>query len=372
MTQEKSHLPPIIIVIILLIVLSSIPFFLRKPNNSQNNLPYHLEWGQLYKNGSVEIAGLKEGENWIGDYTFDSDRSLDGNTSINMFSQNGKVSKIALHKDMDLSLFNSINMTIYIESEQIAQQTENFIFSLITSNSKQYSIQITPLRRGWNMLSFPLSSFRDDLNHEILENKRVLSFSFLLSSTKNHISQITIDRIWAEQYDKPYLSHVSTLHSFSSSFKTIDQNTFLNLFSQGINRISFPQINHISQFTFTCKVIPESKGSFGFFMTSNKPSQLETSFLISHENKWIIEKSEKLQKPNQIAAGNIQELYNISTPFWLRISKQRNTFNIDYSINGNDFNNIANTSRIPIEAGSIGLLSKGSFLVEYIDIKPYK
>ncbi|PIY71775.1 hypothetical protein COY87_04405 [Candidatus Roizmanbacteria bacterium CG_4_10_14_0_8_um_filter_33_9] len=370
MSQEKHHLPPITIVIVALIVLSSIPFFLRKPTKNQSYLPYHLEWSQLYKNGSIEIAGFKEGENWIGDYTYDSGRSLDGNTGINLFSQNESISEIKLNKNIDLSSFNSILITVYIESEQIAQQTDNFTFSLITNNAKQYSIPISPLRRGWNMLTFPLPSFRDEKNHETLTDKHISSFGFTLSSTKNHISQITIDRLWAERYDKPYMSQVITLKSLSSSFRTIDQHTYLNLFSTGINRVSFPQLKQVTQFIFTCKVIPENKGSFGFFMSSDNIPQSELSFLITHENNWVIEKSEKAQKSYQIATGKIQEFYNISIPFWLRMTKQGNTLSIDYSINGNDFKNIAKTNDVHIESGTIGLLSNGSFLIDYIDIKP--
>jgi len=117
-------------------------------------------------------------------------------------------------------------------------------------------------------------------------------------------------------------------------------------------------------------VIPENKGSFGFFMSSDNIPQSELSFLITHENNWVIEKSEKAQKSYQIATGKIQEFYNISIPFWLRMTKQGNTLSIDYSINGNDFKNIAKTNDVHIESGTIGLLSNGSFLIDYIDIKP--
>jgi len=370
MTQEKYHLPSMAIVIVILLVISLIPFFLRKENTVQSQLPLHLEWSEKNENGSIEIAGFTEGENWEGNYTLDSERSIDGNSGLNLFSQNGQVQEIKLNKEVDLSSFDSLLLTVYIENENVIQQPNNLILYLITNDKKQFSIPISPLKRGWNLLSLPLSSLTDEKQNETLKNKNILTFGFKLNSQKKQISQITIDRLWAEKNRRPYLSQISSLNPISTSLKTIDKHTFLNLFSSGINRLSFTQTEQLDNFTAIFKIIPESKGLFGFYMTSKNIPKSEISFIITNENKWKLENTQNENVTNNLVSGKLQEFYNISTPFWLRVIKKNDSLSIDYSTNGSLFLTITESNKVNIGTGTFGLLSNGAFLLDYIDIKP--
>lgn len=359
MTLGKKIISPLTLVSIFFVFIL-VAYFSNFKRNTQSNLPLHFEWSNSYKNNSIEIAGFTEEENWIGDYTLDSERSLDGNTGLNMYSQNNIQRDIRLIKEIDLTPYNFIFMTIYVEDEQFLQQKDNFIFYYITNEKKEFNTPIIGIKRGWNLFKFK----------NTLTNKKVSAVGFKLNSLNKQVSQITLDRIWAEKNDRPYMSRISVLDPISVSFKTIDAHTYLNLFSSGLNRISFIQSTELTDFTATFKAIPESKGSLGFFITSKELSDSEVSFLITHENKWKLETTDKKNSQKNIASGKVQELYNISTPLWLRIIRKGSVLIVDYSINGNIFNTLVKTDKISIGPGSFGLLSNGSFLLDYLDLKP--
>lgn len=358
MTPGKKILLPLTLIIIVLIFLIVL-FISGMKSLAPSRFPLRFEWSKSYKNNSVEIAAFTEEENWIGDYTLDSERTLDGNTGLNMYSQNHIQRTIRLNKTMDLTPFNFIFMTIYVENEQFLQQKDNLIFYYITNEKKEFDSPVTGIKRGWNLFTFKNNS----------TNKKIMSIGFKLNSFQNQVSQITLDRIWAEKSERPYMSDLSVLNPMAVSLKTIDSHTFLNLYSSGLNRVSFVHLGELNDFTAEWKAIPQSKGSLGFFLTSEKSSDSELSFLMTHENKWKLETTDKKNKQNNIASGTIQELYNVGTPLWFRVRKRGRSLEIEYSINGVAFYAITKNDKINMGSGKLGLVSNGSFLLDYIDIK---
>ena len=86
----KRYKPLLLQIGILLLILSIVIFFFAQKKQYIN-----IDFSKLYeKNKTIELSGFEEGEPWEGNYSYDTERVMEGNTSITLTSWYAKENNI--------------------------------------------------------------------------------------------------------------------------------------------------------------------------------------------------------------------------------------------------------------------------------------
>ncbi len=331
-------------------------YILSGKYSSLSNTSFFFEMNSIDQNASVEIASCTEGENWTGNFTFDTERSVDGNTGINFFSQYPNSQEITLNKRVSLNNSNELHLLVYADNQTVADQIDTFSLSIQNEQDSKSSFVVPPLHPGWNRVSIPISS-----------SQAISSIIFQLTAQKNQTVQITLDRVWAEKRKSPYLSKIKALMPQFISAKTVGNRSYLHVFSQGINTLFFPDSPKVKNMTATFLAVPLGKGSIGFMLSPKNNKQSEYIFSLNYENRWKLEQTPHT-KNVFVASGKLNELYTIQSPLWIRFTKKANRTTIYYSANGSDFETVTEQKIQNLSEFDFGIFSRGPFLLDQLHI----
>jgi hypothetical protein len=365
--KEKLHKTPKWVVYLIFTVLSlAVLFVLRviRPHDLQTT--YSLMFQDIYKKSPVlEIAAFQQSERWVGNYTFDSERSIDENVGMSIFSMNSSPTKITLKKNIDLSPYNDVHLYVYMDSRDSLDGIKSLRLLFSDSKEKEAYYEISPLKTGWNYIRIKLSDFVS----ENADRSAVRSVSLELTSKKNRTAQVSFDRLWA-QHEVRKEDFVSFDPSYVN-LKTVFKKTYLHVSSPRETKVVFPKSLNTSSFSYTVGLSPLKFGALGIsFLTD---SRVENGYIFAVNGKtmdrWRIlrrtDGKDTVLKSGALAPNTFEK----GAMIWLRAEKKGNAISVSYTVNGQQYIPLTDISDRGFSKGYIGVLASGAYLIDSVDVK---
>lgn len=207
-----------------------------------------IDFSKRYaKNKTIELAGFEEGERWQGNYSYDSQRVLEGKSSITLSSWYGKENSIEITQDITLPPgYTKGYLNVYVADKQNLSSLVSFSLELLgeKDQKKKYTFD-QQVAVGWNRIAVAIPSW-----------KKITKRSFSVLSTQGSIAEVNLDRFWIEN-TSIYASEIFSTQSRSLSLRTIGERTYLFSASPALEtyQLNNPSILHRGNITFS--LIPE-------------------------------------------------------------------------------------------------------------------
>lgn len=243
MKRLKRYKPLLLQIGILLLLISIALFFLEQRTRF---ISYDLT-KHYVNNKTIEIAGFEEGEQWQGNYSYDSERILEGKTSITLSSWAGKENSIFFMKDTAIPAgYRNGYLSVYVPDEKRLQAVSSFELHLNGEKTEEkiYSLG-SELRAGWNRLAIAIPAW-----------KKITNSSLYIVSKPQTIAEVNFDRFWIENTTS-YKSDVFSTESPHVSLRTIGQRTYLYYASSALEPLTLNSPSKLQKGTLTIALIPE-------------------------------------------------------------------------------------------------------------------
>ncbi len=325
---------------------------------------YHLDFTKEYGQGAVEIAAFEPEEKWEGDtFSLREDMSLKNTFSLNLILQKNKKSTIALPKQVDLSTVNIIKIFVNTSKDNV-----NDVTMRLEDNDNACEYTIASLRSGWNLYSIKKDRFCGRNSELDWKNIRKIT----LSASGEAETEVFYDRLWAEK-DEDYKSDLIALNPDIITLKMVGDKTFINFIPYGTSIALVKKITSVKDFTYTAKITPNSKGTFG--INGRAHLENETGYFLEFagidSNIWRLYKIGKPAKGNTITVLDEGIISNFrvekNKPLWLRLSFSHSLISAYISMDGTNFSQITQKKDNELKNGGIGIQSYSSLLLDKID-----
>lgn len=204
-------------------------------------------------NKTIELSGFEQEENWQGNYSYDSERVMEGKTSIIFTSWYGKETSIQKERKYDIKQgYSKGYLSLYISDKEKVDSLTSFKFMLYSDKQKKEYDLRPHIRVGWNRLPIAIPAWNT-----------ITSMSFHIVSKENAITEVSLDRLWIENTAK-YTTDVVDFQSKSLSLRTIGDRTYLYLASSQIETLRFMTPEKIKKGIVTISFIPEHSRKIKF------------------------------------------------------------------------------------------------------------
>jgi hypothetical protein len=235
---------PLLLQIGVLLLLLSIFFYVLEQRKQFFTVDFSKHYGQ---NKTVELTGFEEGEGWQGDYSYDSERVMEGKSSITFSSWYGKENTIQNSQVTTIPVgYTNGFISLYIASKQNLQSLVSFSFEIVGEKDQKKEYDLTPLvKLGWNRLAIVLPSW-----------KKITKKSFTILGKSGTIAEVNLDRLWAEN-TTIYSSDIFSTQNNSLSLRTIGDRTYLFSASPILEQYTLNTPSFIQKGSITFSLIPE-------------------------------------------------------------------------------------------------------------------
>lgn len=335
----KRYKPLLIQIGILLLFISLMLFI-----NERQKKFITIDFSQRYDtNRTIELAGFEEGEQWRGNFSYDSQRVLQGKSSITFSSWYGL--KNILSNDVVVTLKNGYSkgyVNLFILDKKNLSSIDSFQLVLSETTTKQSEYDLKPLlHTGWNRVPVVIPEWQ-----------KITHLSFAITSKPGEIAEVNLDRFWIEN-TSAYSSDVLTSKSQSMSLRTIGERTYLSLASPLVELYGLSVPPLIQKGVITVSLIPEHAKEIGLSMNGTAMKIAGKSM-----NECILYKNDAITttKLLQTASGK-DDMY-----VFLKAEVQSKKITYFISNNGVDFE--ACGSVITSGKKSIELSVQGSYLID--------
>ena len=239
----KRYKPLLIQVGILLFIFSFI-LYVFEQRKQYVSINFSKQYSQ---NKTIEIAGFEENERWQGNYSYDSERVMEGKSSIILSSWYGKENSIQNSKETQLiSGYSKGYINVYVADKQKLSSLISFSLQITGENNQKKEYPLTTfLHLGWNRIPISLPNW-----------KKITTSIFSVLSKPETIAEINLDRFWIENTSS-YKSDIFSTQSQSLSLRTIGERTYL--FSASSEKENYPIIipSSMQKGSVTISLIPE-------------------------------------------------------------------------------------------------------------------
>lgn len=319
----------------------------------------------------VELAGFEEGEKWKGEYNIDDTNFVDGKTGYQIFSKDNNESIITLAKSVNLSDFDLFKFFVFSEKEENIENLKSFVLRLGDSETSYFEFSILNLKQGWNLIKIQKENFSEKGTPKWSNIKNI---TIAANSRPKTQVEFVFDRLWVEK-SEDYRGDFLTSNMDMLSLKNIKDKTYINLLSYGGYLSLIKKISSVKDFTYTAKIIPEKKGTFGI----NARSSISTGkgyfldFTGIGSGMWQLYKVGKGETGNVNTRLSIGEIANFiieeDKPIWLRIQTSGAKISGFMSNDGVKFTKVTEKSDNEISSGGVGLQigPSASILIESVD-----
>lgn len=297
---------------------------------------------------TIEVAGFAEGESWRGNFTYDSERVLEGNSSITLSSWYGV--KNTLSKQVSIPLKDGYSkgyISIFITNQSQLDKIESFTLGLSNAtNNKSFDLR-PQLLTGWNAVPVVIPTW-----------KKIDSITFDITSRSGAIAEVNLDRFWIENSSQ-YQAELFTAPHQSLSLRTIGERTYLYSASPTLSEYIFSSPSSINKGTVTIGLIPEHSNTILLSLNSTKMSlggKGMADCIITSDSDPML--STRLKK-----TSGTNDLY-----VFLKAEVVRNTVAYSISNNGVDFElcgAIHGDAKKPIKISLLGSYLLDSLSIEY-------
>lgn len=361
----KPRLPAWAVYFIFGFLCLGVLFILRLIRPSTLHTTYALAFPDIYQSTpTVEIAGFTEAERWKGMYTLDSQRSIDGETGMNIFSMNGTPTKITLQKKLNLKNYGKLYAYLFISDNANLQNLKQLSVGLTDGKGGAAAYNLTGLKVGWNYIAVNLADFQPKI-----DLSDITTFTVELFSQKNQTTQITLDRIWTQPPLKTdSFAKVDTTYV---NLETLSKKTFLHLSSPAPVNTLFTKTTTVSRFAYTVGLSPLKSGTFGLSFLIDPKSTDGYYFLIAGRqmNEWHLIKKEGGHETELQQGALPGGTFENGAMVWIRVEKDGDDISLSYTINGQQYAAVTKYRDSTYNRGNFGLVSTGSYLIDSVDIK---
>jgi len=207
-----------------------------------------IDFSKHYGNNkTIELSGFEQGDLWRGNYTYDSERVFEGETSITLSSWYGKEN--AISKTVTTTVppgYTNGYVSIYITDKKNLASLVFFSLELTSEKNEQKIYDLTPLVRiGWNRIPLIIPNW-----------KKITKNTFTITSKKDMITEVNIDRLWIEN-TSAYNSDILSSQSKSLSLRTVGDRTYLFSASTPSETYGVTNPEIIQEGIITFSLIPE-------------------------------------------------------------------------------------------------------------------
>jgi len=335
----KRYKPLLLQVGILLLLISLALFILE-----QQKQFITIDFSKHYSaNKTIELAGFEEGEQWRGNFSYDSERAFEGKSSITFSSWYGAKNSITNEEVINLTAgYAKGYISVFIADKKKLSSIDSLQLVLSESIDKKKEYDLTPLLQvGWNRIPVVIPNW-----------KKITNQSFAISSKPGEIAEVNLDRFWIEN-TSIYTSDVLTTKSQSISLRTIGERTYVFFASPNEESFAFNSPQSINKGSTTISLIPEhaKRVILSLNSTSMQIGGKNMSQCILFKDK--TEESEKVLK----ATSASNSLY-----VFLKAEIKNGAVSFSLSNNGIDFEQcgtVKSSEKKPIQ-----LTLQGSYLID--------
>jgi len=299
-------------------------------------------------NRTIEISGFEQGEPWRGNFTYDSERVLEGKSSITLSSWYGIKNSLSSNNTILLKEgYSKGYIRVFIPNSSQLDAIESFTLGLSNATNTKNVDLLPGLLKGWNTVSVVIPSW-----------KKIDSITFNIISKGDKIAEVNLDRFWIENTSQ-YQAELFTTPHQSLSLRTIGERTYLYSTSPTLSEYIFSSPSTIRKGVVTIGLIPEYTNTIILSLNSTEISiggkdQSECQ-LKSDIDSTVITQLKKHSGKNDLYVFLKAEVVN-----------NRVTYSI--SNNGVDFElcgAIQGSSKKPIKLSLQGSYLIDSFALEY-------
>ena len=149
---------PLLLQVGILILLISIGFFIIEQQKKFVTVDFSKHYAP---NKTIEISGFEEGELWQGNFSYDSQRVLEGKSSITLSSWYGKENSIQSNKNTTVPPgYTNGYISLYIADKQKLANLQSLSLHLVGDSDKKKEYVLTPeIHVGWNRISISMPSW---------------------------------------------------------------------------------------------------------------------------------------------------------------------------------------------------------------------
>lgn len=300
------------------------------------------------QNKTIELSGFEQEENWQGNYSYDSERVMEGKSSIIFTSWYGKETIIQKERKYDLKQgYAKGYVSLYVsDKEKVDSLTSLKLVLHSGKQKKEYDLrpQITV---GWNRVSLAIPAWNT-----------ITSMSFHIVSKDTAITEVGLDRLWIENSAK-YTTDVVDSPSKSLSLRTIGDRTYLFMSASQMETLRFITPEKIKGGIVTISFIPEHSRKIKFALN-------DTAMEISGDRMDVCTLTEKG------AVAKKRNLANNKAPndMYVFIQAELRKDKILYSLSNNGVTYeqcgiVTTHTTSPIELSLLGSYLIDSYSVEY-------
>lgn len=206
-----------------------------------------IDFSKRYEsNKTVELSGFEQEENWQGNYSYDSERVMEGKSSIIFTSWYGKETIIQKERKYDLKQgYAKGYVSLYVaDKDKILSLTSLKLILHSDKQKKEYDLR-PQLNVGWNRIPFAVPAWNT-----------ITNISFHITSKENAITEVGLDRLWIEN-SSAYKADAVGSSSESLSLRTIGDRTYLFLAASTMETIEFKEPQRMKKGIVTISFIPE-------------------------------------------------------------------------------------------------------------------
>ena len=346
MCMKLKRYKPLILQVGILLLLVSLALFILEQQKKFITIDFSKHY---YPNKTIELTGFEEGEQWRGNYSYDSERVLEGRSSITFSSWYGIKNVITNEESIPIpSGYAKGYISLFVPDKKKLESME--VFQLILSenpeNMKVFDLT-QQLNVGWNRIPVVIPDW-----------KKITTLTFNITSKKDEITEVNLDRFWIEN-TSVYTSDIINSNSRSISLKTIGERTYIFYSSPTEESFIFNSPQSINGGSVTISLIPEHAKNVVMAVNS-------TSMGIGGKNMsqcTLYEKSTTISEKMMKTTSANDNLY-----VFLKADIKNNAVAYSLSNNGIDFEScgVAKASeKKPIQLSLDGSYLIDSYSVEY-------
>lgn len=303
-----------------------------------------VDFSKHYQNNkTIELAGFEESERWQGNYSYDSERVMEGKSSITLSSWYGKENSIQNNQVSVIPPgYTNGYLSVYIVDKQTLSSLVSFSLELAGEKDQKKDYAFTPLVHvGWNRIAVALPVW-----------KKITGRQFSAVSKPGTIAEVNLDRFWIEN-TTVYNSDIFSAHSKSLSLRTIGERTYLFSASPVLEQYFLNTPSLMRKGSLTISLIPEHGKEMLLSLNNTSMRIVEKNM-----NECLLYKGDRLATTKVLqAASGKDNLY-----VFLRAELQNGTIAYSLSNNGINFEScgaVAASGKKPIQ-----LSLRGSYLID--------
>jgi len=325
---------------ILLLIVAAVVFFFENQTSF-----VQIDFSQKYFNHKTKEVSLFEiGDGWRGNFTFDTERAVEGKTSMTLTSWFGAKSEVTLTKTIPLDSYSKGYVLIFVKDTKALGNMKDVYLELKEGPER---VQLMPLLKelkvGWNRVAFMVPNW-----------KQLTSLAIGIESQPQTIAEINIDRMWIENTDA-YTKELITQKPVWLSLRTIGERTYLYSFSPEVVAYTLANPSKMRSGTITVGIIPERAKTIRLGLNG-------TDVYVSGDNM----KTCTVNANGKTVVRKLLSETSGSNDYYvfLRAIVKGNSVTYSISNNGLDFEECGRADRIRKE--SITLSLDGSYLIDSI------